>query len=61
MSDVLRFATEEAASAVGLEKKVGSLDVGYSADFIVLESDPLEVPNTLGRPIETWVEGEKAL
>jgi len=39
--DALRTATINPARAFGLEKKIGSLEVGKSADIVVLGSNPL--------------------
>jgi imidazolonepropionase-like amidohydrolase len=40
--DVLRSATSEAARALGIAEETGRIEKGLSADFLVLESDPLE-------------------
>ena len=37
-----------------LEDRIGSLDVGKDADFIVLSGDPLSVYTKV---LETWVDG----
>ena len=39
--DVLRAATCEAATALGIADQTGRIEPGLSADFLVLESDPL--------------------
>lgn len=39
--DVLRAATSEAAMALGIADQTGQIEPGLSADFLVLESDPL--------------------
>lgn len=39
--DVLRSATSEAAEALGIAQETGRIEPGLSADFLVLESDPL--------------------
>ncbi len=44
------------AIMLNLESKVGSLEVGKDADFIVLSGDPLSVYSHV---LETWVEGRK--
>jgi cytosine/adenosine deaminase-related metal-dependent hydrolase len=38
--DVLRLATSEAAAAVGLSDRVGSLTPGKKADLIVVDTEP---------------------
>lgn len=44
------------AIMLDLDKRVGSLEVGKDADFIVLSGDPLSVYTHV---LETWVEGRK--
>ena len=39
-----------------LQERIGSLDTGKDADFIVLSGDPLSVYTHV---LETWVEGKK--
>ena len=39
--DVLRAATSEAATALGISDLTGRIEAGLSADFLVLGSDPL--------------------
>ncbi len=44
------------AKMLDLDKRVGSLEVGKDADFIVLSGDPLSIYTHV---LETWVEGKK--
>lgn len=44
------------AQMLGLQDRVGSLEAGKDADFIVLSGDPLSVYTHI---LETWVEGKK--
>lgn len=41
-ADVLRSATSEAALALGIGSETGRIAAGYSADLLLLASDPLE-------------------
>ncbi len=43
--NLLNMLTINGAKAVGMEEKIGSLEVGKSADFIVLDRDPMHVPS----------------
>lgn len=40
-NEVLRAATLHGATYIGMEKHLGSLEVGKLADLIVLDEDPL--------------------
>ena len=51
--EVLRAATSESARALGLEHETGRIAPGLSADFLVLEGDPLEDLAALDDP--EWV------
>jgi imidazolonepropionase-like amidohydrolase len=48
--------TMAGAKMLDLDKRVGSLEVGKDADFIVLSGDPLSVYTKV---LQTWVEGKK--
>jgi imidazolonepropionase-like amidohydrolase len=52
----LRAVTLSGAEMLDLGERVGSLETGKDADFIVLSGDPLSVYTKV---LETWVEGEK--
>lgn len=51
----LESVTLAAARMIGLEGRVGSLEQGKDADFIVLSGDPLSVYTKIE---QTWVEGQ---
>jgi imidazolonepropionase-like amidohydrolase len=46
-AQALRSATVEAASLLGVQDRVGAIDAGKSADFVLLDADPLtDIRNT---------------
>jgi len=52
----LRGLTLAPAEMIDLGDRLGSLDAGKDADFIVLDGDPLSV---YAKVLETWVDGAK--
>jgi imidazolonepropionase-like amidohydrolase len=47
--DSIRACTLTAAEALGLEDEIGSIEVGKSADVVLLDGDPLSDAQSLGR------------
>jgi imidazolonepropionase-like amidohydrolase len=52
----LKALTINGAKQMKLDARVGSLEVGKDADFLVLDGDPL---SAYSHVLETWVEGDK--
>ncbi|HVR72758.1 MAG TPA: amidohydrolase family protein [Planctomycetota bacterium] len=52
----LKAVTLTGAVLLDLEKRIGSLEPGKDADFVILDGDPLSVYTHV---LETWVEGTK--
>jgi imidazolonepropionase-like amidohydrolase len=52
----LESVTLAGARMLGMEDRIGSLETGKDADFIVLSGDPLSVYTKVE---QTWVEGQK--
>jgi imidazolonepropionase-like amidohydrolase len=55
-AEALAFVTINPARQLGIEKRVGSLETGKDADFVIWSGDPLSA-STLA--LETWIEGRK--
>ena len=52
----LRALTIHGAEMLDLEERVGSIEKGKDADFVVLSGDPLDVDTKV---LETWIEGQR--
>lgn len=62
LDDALKIYTINCAEAMGLGHLTGSLEVGKSADFVILSADPLSVSVTeLPKitAVQTWFAGSK--
>jgi len=59
--DALTTATSGAAELIGVGSSTGRLAVGYEADIILLEHDPLERIMTLQDPLMVMTNGRIAL
>lgn len=61
LDEAIRIYTVNGARALRLEEKTGSIEVGKSADIVVLDRNPFEVPITdVGdsKVRQTWFEGK---
>jgi len=54
--EALKFVTLNAAIQLDLGEKIGSLEPGKDADFVIWNGDPL---STYTRCDETWIEGRR--
>ncbi len=52
----LRSLTLSGAEMLDLGDRIGSLEAGKDADFIIMSGDPLSV---YGKVLQTWIEGQK--
>lgn len=52
----LSMVTINTAKLLGIDHRVGSLESGKDADFVIWSGDPL---STLTKPEQTWVDGRK--
>ncbi len=58
----IRMFSIDAAERLGIADRAGSLEKGKSADFLVLNRNPFDVPVTAIhsiKPAETWLAGKK--
>lgn len=54
--EALKFVTLNPARQLRIDNRVGSLEVGKDADFVLWSGDPL---SNLSLPLQTWVDGRK--
>lgn len=54
---VLRAATSDCATAIGLGSETGRIEVGLSADLMLVADDVLVDLDTLAAPVQVWARG----
>jgi len=54
--DALSLVTISTAKLLGVDHRVGSLETGKDADFVIWNGDPL---STLTKAEQTWIDGRK--
>ena len=54
--DALAFVTSNPARQLGIDARVGSLELGKDGDFVIWSGDPL---STSSMALETWIDGKK--
>jgi predicted amidohydrolase YtcJ len=62
LTEAIKAVTVYAAGQIGMQDRLGALEVGKEADFTILEADPYKVATDKIIDIkvsETWVHGQK--
>lgn len=54
--DALKFVTINPAKQLGIDRRVGSLEPGKDADFVVWSGHPLDSRSVV---LQTWIDGKK--
>ena len=53
-ADAIKWLTLNAAKAIGLEDKIGSVEVGKNADLVLWDKDPF---SSFASPEQVWIDG----
>ncbi|NOS72843.1 MAG: amidohydrolase family protein [Verrucomicrobia bacterium] len=54
--EALKFVTINAAKQLGIDKRVGSLEPGKDADFVLWSGNPMDSRSVV---LQTWIDGKK--
>ena len=54
--EALKFVTINPAKQLGIDKRVGSLEPGKDADFVIWSGSPLDSRSVV---LQTWIDGKK--
>jgi imidazolonepropionase-like amidohydrolase len=55
----IQAATSSAARLLGVDREVGSIEVGKQADLVLVDGDPLSDLRVLATPIAVWQAGRR--
>jgi imidazolonepropionase-like amidohydrolase len=55
-AEALKFVTINPAKQLRIDDRVGSLEAGKDADFVIWNGSPL---STMSRPNQTWIDGRR--
>lgn len=58
LAQILRAATLDNAKALGLEREIGSIEVGKRADLVLLQANPLESVKAYDSIVTVFLNGE---
>lgn len=53
--EALKAITSYPAEILGIEDRVGSIEVGKEADFVIWDRDPMDI---YARPLSVWIKGK---
>ena len=59
--ETLRTATSDCAQAIGIGAQTGRIEVGMSADLVLVDGDVLADLSVLANPVQVWARGVAVL
>lgn len=60
-AEVLRSATQEAARLLGVDERLGTVEVGKVADLVVVDGDALVLDGLADRVEQVWMDGVRLI